>query len=253
MEAEEVQSNHQMSLFELFETPVQEVDTTQEEIKDQTEDAIELDENAEVVNISFAFTDEIQKQMEEAGVSADQFSVDQMEVLQYAYNSGINLTPMLNPEFSPEQMQLISDVLERNEITTQARMEQELEPLVDHPMDIEEVNQIRREQRMPLESVEPDDSDTEKSETQIPDHQTADKSVVERHNFHITDQDLGAGGPKQKFQANIAAIELLQILEAENRLATPEEQEILSRYVGWGGIPQAFDEQLLDGQRSISS
>ena len=64
---------------------------------------------------------------------------------------------------------------------------------------------------------------------------------VERHNFRITDDDLGAGGPKAKFRANMEAIYLLKTLESENRLATPEEQEILSRFVGWGGIPQAFD------------
>ena len=64
---------------------------------------------------------------------------------------------------------------------------------------------------------------------------------VERHNFRITDDDLGAGGPKAKFRANMEAIYLLKALENENRLATPEEQEILSRFVGWGGIPQAFD------------
>ena len=61
-------------------------------------------------------------------------------------------------------------------------------------------------------------------------------------NFHITDPDLGAGGQKTKYQNNVAAIRLLKDLEAQGRSATPEEQEALSRYVGWGGIPQAFDE-----------
>ena len=65
----------------------------------------------------------------------------------------------------------------------------------------------------------------------------------ELHNFHITDDDLGAGGPKAKFKANMEAIRLLKELEQEQRLATPEEQEVLSRYVGWGGIPQAFEER----------
>lgn len=60
-------------------------------------------------------------------------------------------------------------------------------------------------------------------------------------NFHITDPDLGAGGQKTKYQNNVAAIRLLKDLEAQGRSATPEEQEVLSRYVGWGGIPQAFD------------
>ena len=65
----------------------------------------------------------------------------------------------------------------------------------------------------------------------------------EPHNFHITDDDLGAGGPKAKFKANMEAIRLLKELEQYQRLATPEEQEVLSRYVGWGGIPQAFEER----------
>lgn len=69
-----------------------------------------------------------------------------------------------------------------------------------------------------------------------------EKIVTKPHNFHIQDNDLGAGGPKAKYKANMEAIHLLQTLEKEERLATPEEQEILSRYVGWGGIPQAFEE-----------
>ena len=69
-----------------------------------------------------------------------------------------------------------------------------------------------------------------------------EKIVTEPHNFRIQDNDLGAGGPKAKYKANMEAIHLLQTLEKEERLATPEEQEILSRYVGWGGIPQAFEE-----------
>ncbi len=69
-----------------------------------------------------------------------------------------------------------------------------------------------------------------------------EKIVTEPHNFRIQDNDLGAGGPKAKYKANMEAIHLLQTLEKEESLATPEEQEILSRYVGWGGIPQAFEE-----------
>ena len=64
---------------------------------------------------------------------------------------------------------------------------------------------------------------------------------ADRLNFRITDNDLGAGGQKQKFRMNVDAITTLKRIEAEGRLATAEEQEILSRYVGWGGIPQVFD------------
>ena len=61
-------------------------------------------------------------------------------------------------------------------------------------------------------------------------------------NFHITDDALGVGGAKAKFRANMAAIHLLQELEFEGLQASPEQQEILSRYVGWGGLADAFDE-----------
>ena len=66
--------------------------------------------------------------------------------------------------------------------------------------------------------------------------------VVEAQNFRITDDALGVGGAKAKFRMNMDAIHLLQTLDAENRQATPEEQAVLSRYVGWGGLADAFDE-----------
>ena len=61
-------------------------------------------------------------------------------------------------------------------------------------------------------------------------------------NFHITDDDLGIGTAKEKFRRNVEAIRTLEKIESENRIATPEEQEILSQYVGWGGLAGAFDE-----------
>ena len=70
-------------------------------------------------------------------------------------------------------------------------------------------------------------------------------SIAESHrsaqNFHITDDNLGVGGAKTKYQANINAIKLLKYLEADGRQASPEQQEVLSRYVGWGGLADAFD------------
>ena len=65
---------------------------------------------------------------------------------------------------------------------------------------------------------------------------------AEKHNYTITDEALGTGGAKTKFKNNVAAIRLLNELEFEKRLATPEEQEVLAKYVGWGGLSQAFDE-----------
>lgn len=67
-------------------------------------------------------------------------------------------------------------------------------------------------------------------------------SSQENNSFHITDEtDIGTGGLKTKFQNNIAAITTLKTIESESRSATPEEQKILAKYVGWGGMPQAFD------------
>lgn len=66
--------------------------------------------------------------------------------------------------------------------------------------------------------------------------------LSERHNFQITDDELGYGTSKEKFKRNVAAINLLHELEFEHRLASPEEQEVLSQYVGWGGLADAFDE-----------
>lgn len=65
---------------------------------------------------------------------------------------------------------------------------------------------------------------------------------TEKTNFRITDDALGHGGPKAKFRMNMDAIRTLQTIEFEQRLATPEEQEVLSRYVGWGSLPQVFEE-----------
>lgn len=66
--------------------------------------------------------------------------------------------------------------------------------------------------------------------------------ISERHNFQISNDELGYGTPKEKFRRNVEAVNLLHELEFDHRLATPEEQEILSQYVGWGGLADAFDE-----------
>ena len=109
-----------------------------------------------------------------------------------------------------------------------------------------------------LRQVEPEPSDEELDELPIstvidgevqtfPDAAALDKAVNAEPesepagNFHITDDDLGVGGPKQKFARNIEAIRTLFKLEEEHRGATAEEQQVLSQYVGWGGLADAFD------------
>lgn len=65
----------------------------------------------------------------------------------------------------------------------------------------------------------------------------------DRNQFKITNDNLGEGSPREKFNNNVEAIRVLKKCEEENRFATPQEQEILSKYVGWGGLPQVFDEK----------
>ena len=78
-----------------------------------------------------------------------------------------------------------------------------------------------------------------------PEKKRTDKApavTADRSNYRITEDILGVGGAKEKFKANMAAVNLLHDLEIENRLATPEEQNVLAGYVGWGGLSMAFDE-----------
>ena len=82
----------------------------------------------------------------------------------------------------------------------------------------------------------------EQEKNELPPEEKTEAPATDRHNFRITDDAIGIGGAKEKFRNNMVAINLLHELEIENRLATPEEQEVLSRYVGWGGLSMAFDE-----------
>ena len=168
-----------------------------------------------------------------AGVAYEDFSPEQMDVIYSVAESGGELEDLLKPEFPPEQMQLIADVQNRTDAISRAAAEEALEPLTQQPMTPAEVNHARRKHNLPLDS---------EAETELP-----AQPKQEPMNFRITDDDLGAGGPKAKYKANVEAIRVLQTLDAEQRqAATAEEQEILSRYVGWGGIPQAFDEKNAD-------
>ena len=85
----------------------------------------------------------------------------------------------------------------------------------------------------------------EQPQPELSSEEHTDKSAApssDRHNYRITEDALGVGGAREKFRNNMAAIHLLHELELEHRLATPEEQEVLARYVGWGGLSMAFDE-----------
>ena len=123
---------------------------------------------------------------------------------------------------SPEEMEKYE---EQQEAQRQADLEEAQQALEAEQIDVDQP-----EDKETSEIVE----EVERREDTVTD--------IQATNFHITDDELGQGTPKEKFRANIMAIQLLKKCEDENRNATPEEQEILSRYVGWGGLADAFDE-----------
>ena len=105
-----------------------------------------------------------------------------------------------------------------------------------------EPNQVETDNPKP-----PDEQSKEDVETSIESGTKTEQPSV--HNFRITNDHLGEGGAKTKYAFNIAAIQTLKQIEAEGRQARPDEQEILSRYVGWGGLPQAFDAENASWQK----
>ena len=102
---------------------------------------------------------------------------------------------------------------------------------------VEKIGYVRRLLEQAQKEVPPEEK------TDIPAKPTVPAVSDDRHNYHITDDALGVGGAKEKFRNNMAAIRLLHDLQIENRLATPEEQETLAKYVGWGGLSMAFDSK----------
>ena len=209
--------------------------------------------------------------LKRSSTDCGEYSPEQMDVIYAAAEKGMDPVQLCSPSYPPEQMQLIVDMSARAEAYTAARFQDVFEQLTGGALSIEEVNAIRADNLLPLEearkrdtsredfSVTPTEGDTKREPASprsgredtpseiIPSVPEKDITVIPPplHNFRITDDDLGAGGLKTKFRANMDAIYMLKTLEAEERLAAPEEQEILSRYVGWGGIPQAFE----DGRR----
>ena len=96
-------------------------------------------------------------------------------------------------------------------------------------------------ERLHIDEPEPTPPEPAPPAEQAGHQRNTDQPRRNAQNFRITDDHLGEGGPRLKYQANIAAIRLLKELEAAGRQASPDQQEVLSRYVGWGGVPEAFD------------
>ena len=105
--------------------------------------------------------------------------------------------------------------------------------------DLEEAQQALEAEQIDVN--QPEDKETSETVEEV-ERREDTVTDIQATNFHITDDELGQGTPKEKFRANIMAIQLLKKCEDEKRNATSEEQEILSRYVGWGGLADAFDE-----------
>ncbi|MCD7717501.1 MAG: hypothetical protein LUI39_13840 [Lachnospiraceae bacterium] len=138
----------------------------------------------------------------------------------------------------PENVRLKSIVLELNPA------ERDVEPVSSEGLEQSAAEQPEKETEIRTEIETDTEIETEtETETEKEVESDSEPQPQERINFRITDDDLGAGGAKTKFRANMDAIYLLKKLETEKRLATTEEQEVLSRYVSWGGIPLAFDEK----------
>ncbi len=106
--------------------------------------------------------------------------------------------------------------------------------------EVDQWHSIEVERKNDIDHRKDKEGQTTSEEKAQKEPQTPDKSQAV--NFRITDDALGVGSAKEKFRRNVEAIRTLEKVESENRIATPEEQEILSRYVGWGGLADAFDE-----------
>ena len=346
-------TGYQMSLFDIMSNSESEEPTEELEVEESTAEAEEtqneepeadphmsFEEAKELWEDGFYEDDYVLKSrvgeliydsMDTVGKSVEDFSEEQMAVIRKLAEQERMLEPVLNPDFSPEQMQLVSDISEKIWNDNGRWQEDMIEPYTDHVMNPEEITRVRQELDLQESDSELEDvvvqeqwdenvfeyqgyhfeavgilpqglegkelvnqtrGNTELHLTTyereddilysyagfyeasgsskadifrcmetgrnyipgenelfgyegefLPYLQNEQVQEQEPHNFHITDDDLGAGGPKAKFKANMEAIRLLKELEQEQRLATPEEQEVLSRYVGWGGIPQAFEER----------
>ena len=164
----------------------------------------------------FATEEQVFIAIQQSRYAYEDFSGEQMDVIYAAGQKNLNLLPMLNPDFSVEQMQLIADIEERVRKNERVAYDGMLLPLTSHVMTSEEINAVQKENRLPLEPF----TQTEEP-AEAPAEPLKPAAAQEKHNFHITDDDLGAGGPKAKFRANMDAIHLLKTLEAEGRRHLP--------------------------------
>ena len=150
------------------------------------------------------------------------------------------------PSITAMEEQQHSDERDEEETiqTVEPALEQTEEPAAERAGEAPEAvtegtSSVQMPEELTTETEEQEDTPAETTPVTVEEEITEED--IPGINFRITDDHLGEGGPKEKFARNIAAIETLFTLEAENRNATPEEQGTLSQYVGWGGLADAFD------------
>ena len=137
-----------------------------------------------------------------------------------------------------EQFSSLEDMIERS---LQSLSFNDLVYLSDEEIEIAEQNSVEQPEQKAAEPFTPAFSQPKRSRVQTFDLHP-EIPLSERHTFDLASHEVPETGKKERFRRNMAAINVLKECEFDNRFATPEEQEILSQYVGWGGIPEAFDE-----------
>ena len=137
-----------------------------------------------------------------------------------------------------EQFSSLEDMIERS---LQSLSFNDLVYLSDEEIEIAEQNSVEQPEQKEAEPFTPTFSQPKRSRVQTFDLHP-EIPLSERHTFDLASHEVPETGKKERFRRNMAAINVLKECEFDNRFATPEEQEILSQYVGWGGIPEAFDE-----------
>ncbi|MGN0265441.1 MAG: DUF3849 domain-containing protein [Oliverpabstia sp.] len=167
----------------------------------------------------------------------------------YAEVNGVSFEYDYQPQRGEVEEDYLNEMAERDIDRHEAEVFTRIEGSEDYPKSVEEppltAEDVQNRETSGQDVQKPEEvSDTPlEPDIEVPVKQAEpqiDKTGAV--NFHITDEDLGIGTAKEKFRRNVEAIRTLEKIESENRIATPEEQEILSQYVGWGGLADAFDE-----------
>ena len=211
------------------------------EKEEQKEELIEIEKNLAREEENKEFTYEYHLG-DKVYIGADEYeilNIGTFNVTLYDYQYPLFNREMSKEEFDRKVKENPSNdhlKVKLSEIKEDKQEEKAKEEIVEDISVIETPQEIIEEEIIPeFEKKKPTKVNTFDIHPEIP--------INERNQYRIIDDDLGVGTPKVRFANNIEAIKVLKKCEEENRFATPEEQEILSKYVGWGGLSEAFDNQ----------